>query len=454
MVWLLRVGWDPPRLKLYKQDNGYKLYTSSHVDNVKLHYFENVACFYIKCQTVPETRQQAAPYQTWILVSEGGQIQSGGCSCVANDGSCKHCTALLFSLCSFNERHKDRHTLVRTDVLCSWDKPRSASRPEKIQNVQVHNSNSAAENVQHGPCHTVYNPCKGLQNEREIEKKLFDMCKDSNSLLLETLDPPSDYEDTSEDIPGLHEVVKEASLKNISVTSHLQALFDPETILRIADITKDQSTGICDEWKRHRHGRITASVFSKVLHFRGSKSHENYIVREIMQLGSDISNVPAVAYGRENEAVARQLYFDEYKKGHKCAKLNNIGFHIFTEKPYMGATPDGLIMCKCCGKGLIEIKCSYSHQNETPYDIAGDSSYHLYRDESNGSVYLRPDSPWYIQIQGQLGILSLPWCDFVFYTKRGLLTDRIYFDCDVFNSIVQKCTLFFEKYLCNALLSQ
>ena len=144
------------------------------------------------------------------------------------------------------------------------------------------------ENGKYGPCHTVYNPCKSLQSEREIEKKLFDLCKDSNSLLLQTLDPPSDYEDISEDIPGLQQVIRDANEKNISVTSHLQSVFDPETIMKIADMTKDQNTGtgICNEWKRHRHGRITASIFSKVLHFRGSKSHQNYIVREIMQLGS------------------------------------------------------------------------------------------------------------------------------------------------------------------------
>jgi hypothetical protein len=35
--------------------------------------------------------------------------------------------------------------------------------------------------------------------------------------------------------------------------------------------------------------------------------------------------------------VARQLYFDEYRNGYKFAELNNIGSHIFSDKPHMGA---------------------------------------------------------------------------------------------------------------------
>ena len=56
--------------------------------------------------------------------------------------------------------------------------------------------------------------------------------------------------------------------------------------------------------------------------------------------------------------------------------------------------------CKCCGKGLIKVKCSYSHRNVTPYDVASDSHYHLYK-EANDVVKLRLGSPWYVQIQGQ-----------------------------------------------------
>ena len=82
-VWLLGTGWNQDRLKCYKYDNGYKLFTNNHIDKVCIHHIPNTDCIYIKCQTTPQTRQNAAPYQTWILVGTDGNIHSGGCACVA-----------------------------------------------------------------------------------------------------------------------------------------------------------------------------------------------------------------------------------------------------------------------------------------------------------------------------------------------------------------------------------
>ena len=33
--------------------------------------------------------------------------------------------------------------------------------------------------------------------------------------------------------------------------------------------------------------------------------------------------------------------------------------------PFIAVSPDGIIDCFCCGKGVLEIKCPYSHQNDT-----------------------------------------------------------------------------------------
>ena len=191
-------------------------------------------------------------------------------------------------------------------------------------------------------------------------------------------------------------------------------------------------------------------MFSKVVNFRGSNSPENYIVKEILQHTNDISNIPAIRFGRDNENVARQLYFDEYKTCHQKATIKTTGLHIYESKPFMAASPDGLVSCKCCGNGLVEIKCSYSHREETPEEIARDPNYHLYVEDN--SVQLRHDSPWYTQIQGQLGIVNCKWCDFVFYTKRGFFTERVYFDVLKFNEIVKKCEHFFDEYLQKAIM--
>lgn len=96
----------------------------------------------------------------------------------------------------------------------------------------------------------------------------------------------------------------------------------------------------------------------------------------------------------------------------------------------MGASPDGIVTCKCNGKGLLEIKCSYIYQNVTPSEACNDNHYHIYCDE-NGRVKLKISSPWYLQIQGQMGVCGLSWCDFVFYTKKRISVDRVQYDPDI-----------------------
>ena len=32
------------------------------------------------------------------------------------------------------------------------------------------------------------------------------------------------------------------------------------------------------------------------------------------------------------------------------------------EHLYIGASPDVFVVCDCCGKGCVEVKCSYCHK--------------------------------------------------------------------------------------------
>jgi hypothetical protein len=46
-------------------------------------------------------------------------------------------------------------------------------------------------------------------------REIFDLCKDSDSLLLQRLGPPSEYEDLIEDIVGLHGYIKDVNALKI-----------------------------------------------------------------------------------------------------------------------------------------------------------------------------------------------------------------------------------------------
>ena len=83
LVYLLQYcAWDEKRLKEHKHDNGFKLFNANHISGVELAKI-STDFSYIKGFCVPETRQSADPYVTWVLVHKDGWIRSGGCTCVA-----------------------------------------------------------------------------------------------------------------------------------------------------------------------------------------------------------------------------------------------------------------------------------------------------------------------------------------------------------------------------------
>ena len=44
------------------------------------------------------------------------------------------------------------------------------------------------------------------------------------------------------------------------------------------------------------------------------------------------------------------------------------GLFIDPYRPFLGASPDGIVNCKCCGKGVIEIKCPLCVKDGLPED--------------------------------------------------------------------------------------
>ena len=364
------------------------------------------------------------------------------------NGTCKHCVALLFSLVSFNERHKDRHSEACTDTMCTWDKPKKTSEPMEIDNINLQRDTTKKKKIT--PTTKNYSPC-GQINSRVVEKDVYSLFKSSNSLLLHVLDPPSDDNSSEDeiDIPTLKNAML-AMPKNSSVLEHLRNTFTSDALVQIERETKGQSDN--KTWFEHRCGRITASIFPSVMHFKFTENPNNYILKKILSISSDGCRIPSIAFGKKYEPVARQQYIDSCKKSHRNFKVDTCGLYICDQYPFMGASPDGKVTCKCCGVGLIEIKCSFTYQNVEPSEACKDDHYHLYLDENN-DTRLKQTSPWYIQIQGQMGICKVLWCDFVFFTRKGIVIDRIEFDPEIYSEIVKKCNKFFEKYVITALLN-
>ena len=108
-----------------------------------------------------------------------------------------------------------------------------------------------------------------------------------------------------------------------------------------------------------------------------------------------------MADGTEMEPVMCELYYDKMKNNHKTFTGNTTGLLTDEDHPILGASSDGIVTCSCHGTGLLEIKYTYKFRNETIQSIA-DQDYHIEKEEDN--LYrLKRFSPWYTQIQMQMG---------------------------------------------------
>ena len=125
-----------------------------------------------------------------------------------------------------------------------------------------------------------------------------------------------------------------------------------------------------------RTGRITAFHFKSV----SRTSPVTPSISLIMYIfHPEISRFQTAAtqWGCEHEKIARDDYTNLLSLNHENFRVDECGFFISTEYPFVGATPDGLVACGCCGDGICEIKVYMSVVTEL-VGIPG------------GRTYLRP----------------------------------------------------------------
>ena len=124
---------------------------------------------------------------------------------------------------------------------------------------------------------------------------------------------------------------------------------------------------------------------------------------------------------------------------------------VLSSHLYLGATPDGKVFDPTSASplGLLEIKCSYAWRNHTMEAARDDVNFPC--SMVDGVPKLRTDDKkgYYAQIQSQLALSGLPWCDLVIYPSgsRSLSVERISFDPTYWNNaLLPKLTTFYFKH--------
>ena len=67
---------------------------------------------------------------------------------------------------------------------------------------------------------------------------------------------------------------------------------------------------------------------------------------------------------------------------------------------------------------MIEIKCPFKHWDKHPHRI-DDHGFYLKKDE-DGRMHISKDHDYFYQVQSQLAICDLEFCDFICWTPLGM----------------------------------
>ena len=158
---------------------------------------------------------------------------------------------------------------------------------------------------------------------------------------------------------------------------------------------------------------------------------------------NDLSSIPAVKYGVDNEQNARDWYAKQMRSLHQNLSCRESRFYVCQSNPFLGASSDGIVSCSCCGRGILEIKCSFKNKEKAIQNAADeDLSFCL-----DSALSLKQNQRYMAQIQFQMFVLQVQYCDFVVCTDIEKHIQRVSFNNCFSSNLVSESEVFFFNHV-------
>ena len=407
------------------------------------------------------------------------------CSCIAGSaGMCSHIVGLLKQLIHYVLM---KLKYVPVDLTCtqmqqSWHKPRPTEiEPAPVMSIAYCKAKQSTSQAKKNPvvCSLYEARAKSVQDynfeqQHDLKSGLMDDHPSCAFAQLLPDNPPEEFvstpfgctpkgsilsyqaleyekpqangstEETSQEFPALPIGILDKAPCVFEIESEEQ-----RTELSKINITLDEAHSLerltreqsqSTKWQQSRVGRVTASRFGDVL-LRQSLPSESFI--NSFFNNKEYTTMPVqINHGIKNEVKARNAYCS--RTGFTVYKC---GLVVNPSVPWLGASPDGLVKdpAEQNSFGLLEIKCPYTQRFSTVEDACSDSSF--FAEIKSGSVTLKENHKHFFQIQGQMALSKIPWCDFVIYTHCNFTIQRIRFNDNLWNDMQMKLTEFYFKYI-------
>ncbi|XP_072175926.1 uncharacterized protein [Diadema setosum] len=445
---------------------GKGLYMSGHVQSVQYHGINPNVCYcFVRGKVVPQVKTSEQAYSTWIVLQkETARICTAECNCcIGVQATCKHIAALLFAVVEAVEEGRNSSC---TSQPKTWGLPAKKStkealhQPQFAENIKVVSVKPDVlyqESTSSRGYRSSFDPrLQHHRNKRTMEdfnlEWLASITNGNCGLLAYSKRNSSEQHA----IPNIDDVVRyetvvscdfpltvrealqnQGSVERMELSTHQQQV--------IISSTKQQADSSL--WKRHRIGRITASVAGDcAAAVRDGIIHgHSQIARVMGYYGSPCSS--ALKWGKSQEKIAIRQYTAVHRL--KCKNSNIVceetGLWISTKFPYIAASPDAIISCKRCGEGLLEVKNPFTHRRCTISELVTQKGSCLIHE--NGTNHLNRQHHYFAQVQVQLWVTGKKWCDFVVRTvsqRNNLHVERITLDGEYVEHILPRIHTFFH----------
>ena len=109
-------------------------------------------------------------------------------------------------------------------------------------------------------------------------------------------------------------------------------------------------------------------------------------------------------------------------------------------------------MSICYGRGVIEIKWPYSYRDNTFLEATGGKNFFL--ELIDNKQQLKRNHTYYYQVQAQMKFCQCLYCDFVVWSEKDIVMERIVLDVEFVESALEKATKNFKYGILPELLGK
>ncbi|XP_069100988.1 uncharacterized protein [Argopecten irradians] len=377
---------------------------------------------------------------------------------------CSHVGGLLFALNDFNrEVAIQQSTLSCTSKLSKWNVPRKLTmKPCPLRDLKLSKPTLEPEKpsrtvLEFDPRHT---SDKMLDYNHYAEKmrELRSIFPNTGMAHLAIIpDSVPDFLEEEEVTTTKNEM--EARLQQLIYTANtsIPATIDKELQEYVEKNTRQQRES--ELWLDLHKGRITSSRFGDVM---ASGPSPNSLIKELLN-GSSLNKYstlpPSVQWGIDMEQRAKVDYMAVMESFGTPIQIENTGLFLLQSAAFLGASCDGKVidpsMPSECQEGVLEIKCPFSINGQKICEMEVldilEKFPSFYMKTTEEGPELDKSHKYYAQVQGEMAVTGLPWCDFVVWTSAGknnICSQRIQFDPEYVFNMLPKLQNFYFKFLC------